>query len=152
MPNVIVTNKNDDAYCRKFDGKLYEFEPGKAVTIPEAAAAYLFAYGKTDADRQRIVVRNGWQKNGIQTDPWGPKAAMKRLQNFVFNAAPEEPAAKKPEKKIAPSQLKQPGGINAMSELADANGLRKPDAPRASGGTLHLPGNKAAPASRLPPA
>lgn len=158
MANVSVTNRNDEPYARRFDGKLYEFAPGEAVVIPTEAARYIFGYGGTDADRSRILVRNGWQKNGIPDDDCGPNAALKRLQNFVFKAAADDPLPAKPKKKIAPSQERElaakeperkPGGIGAMSALVDEHGNRTDGKKRE---TIHLPGSKAALAPRLPPA
>ncbi len=124
MSEVIVTNKNEQPYSRKYDGTLFKFAPGEPVTIPEDAAAYLFGYGQTDEDRARIVIRNGWQKNGIPDDPEGPEAAMGRLKNFIFRKGPEPKAAEKPEKKIAPSQKLErvPTGINAVSPEARDDG------------------------------
>lgn len=123
MTNVVVTNKNAEAYARKFDGDLYKFPPNEAVVVPEVAAAYLFGYGGTDADRQRIVIRNGWQKNGIVGDPQGPEAAMDRLKNFVFKKdSTPEAKQKKPEKSVAPAQGRQMTGINAVSPNAKDNG------------------------------
>ena len=150
MPNVVVTNKNDEAYSRKFSGEPYEFKPGVPVTITDVAAAYLFGYGRDEAVRRKILVRNGWQQNGIDGDPFGPVHAMKRLQNFVFKAAPDDPVRPKPEKKLAPATkaAREAGGINAMSPGVDAGGnkitVRE---------TLHLPG-KTGPNSpaRQPPA
>lgn len=158
MPNVAVTNKNDEPYARKFDGKLYEFPCGKEVTIPDYVAAYLFAYGKTDADRQKIVVRNGWQQNGNPGDPYGPEFAMKRLQKFIFKSAPDDAAVPKKAKVVVPGTLaapkaaRAPGGINAMSDLVDESGNRKRDVGAVSRETIHLPGSKAALAPHLPPA
>jgi hypothetical protein len=160
--NVSVTNKNDEDYARKFDGKLYEFPVGKAVVIPDVAAQYLFAYGQDDAARQKILVRNGWQKNGAPgLAEGGPIAAMKRLQNFVFKAAPDDEPRAKPSKVVtegvkqavaAGKQARVPGGIGAISAHAKDDGrtiLPRPAASGATGGTIHLPG-KAAPLA--PPA
>lgn len=120
---VIVTNRNVEVYARRFDGELYTFPPNEPVTIPESAAAYLFAYGMTDADRQRIVIRNGWQKNGMPGDALGPDGAMKRLKNFVFKKGPEPKAHEKPAKKVLPGQqARVPTGINAISEHAKDDG------------------------------
>lgn len=145
MANVTVINKNGEAWSRRFDGTFYEFKPDVPVTLPEDAAAYLFAYGKTDAERQRIVVRNGWQKNGFPGDPSGPDMAMKRLQNFIFKAAPEDAPPPKKEKKVASGTVaakapeRAPTGVGAMSDLADAGGNRV-GTPRE---TIHLPGKRA---------
>lgn len=137
MGTVTVTNKNEDEYQRKFDGELYKFPSGEPVTIPEAAAAYLFAYGQDDEARKKIVVRNGWQKNGMPSHPEGPEAAMKRLKKFIFKKGPEPEAAKKPEKQIAPSQ-RAPTGINAISPTARDDG--RTILPR---GPVGLPGSSA---------
>lgn len=138
MSTVIVINKNKEAYSRKFDGDVYAFPPGEAVTIPEMAAAYLFGYGGTDADRQRIIVRNGWQKNGTPGDEDGPEAAMKRLKNFTFKRGPEPEPAKKPEKQMLPQHkaAREPTGINAISPDAKDDG--KTILPRS---TVRLPGS-----------
>ena len=54
MPNVTVTNKNKEAYSRRFDGELYEFQPNVPVTITEDTAAYLFASPMLDASNSAI--------------------------------------------------------------------------------------------------
>lgn len=155
--NVSVTNKNDEPYSRKFDGKLYEFPVGQAVVIPVIAAQYLFAYGMEDADRQKILVRNGWQRNGLPgMAEGGPQQAMKRLQNFVFKAADSDAPAAKPAKVVTEGVKRAveaklarvPGGIGAISAHAKDDGktiLPRPPAAGATGAnTLRLPG-KAAP-------
>lgn len=134
MGTVTVTNKNEDEYQRKFDGELYKFPSKEPVTIPEVAAAYLFGYGQDEEARKKIVIRNGWQKNGMPGDPSGPEAAMKRLKNFIFKKGPEPEAQKKPEKQVAPSQ-RAPTGINAISPHARDDG--KTILPR---GPVGLPG------------
>lgn len=149
--NVSVTNGNAEQYSRQFDGKLYEFPPSKMVVVPEEAAAYLFAYGKTAADRKKILVRNGWEKNGLKGDPFGPDTAMKRLEAFVFKSAPDDPAADKPSKKLAPATMemkkkREMTGVNAVSPaLVETGGMVHGK----GANTLHLP-NKDAP--RLQPA
>lgn len=120
--SVIVTNKNDEEYARKYDGDSYVFPPDEPVTIPEIAAAYLFAYGLTDDDRTRICIRNGWQRNGMPGDEFGPTAAMKRLKNFVFRKGPESKAPEKPIKKVAPPMGQT--GINAVSAHAKDDGRK----------------------------
>lgn len=125
MGTVVVTNKNEEAYARKWDGELFSFPPGDPVTIPEAAAMYLFGYGGTDAVRAQILVRNGWQRNGVDTDPFGPVFAMKKLRNFIFKKGPEDAPKAKPEKKLAPMHQqgkREPGGINAFSPNAKDDG------------------------------
>jgi len=147
MPSVVITNKTDEDYTARFDGTVYAFPVDKPVTIPEAAAAFIFAYGMDDAARQRILIRNNWLRNGMPGDPFGPEAAMKRLQGFVFKKGPEDAKKAPPEKLIAPSQMREMTGINAVSpgaiERAQTDG--KTIVPR----TLRLPG---APGPMLPPA
>lgn len=143
MSNVVVINRNKELWGRKFDGKLYSFPPGEAVTIPELAARYLFGYGGEDEDRARIVVRNGWQKNGIPGHDDGPEAAMKRLKSFIFKRGPEDEAPKKPEKKMLP-QHREMTGINAISPDAKDDG--KTILPRSA---VRIPG---AGANLIPPA
>lgn len=140
MPNVIVTNKNAEGYTRSFNGVSFTFPPGEPVTIPEAAAQYLFAYGKQQADRNKILVRNGWQRNGLKGDPFGPDAALKRLQSFVFKAAPDDEPRKKPEKKLAPATAEMKAkremtGINAVSPALQSTGGMVHHTSK----TLHLP-------------
>ena len=148
MSTVVVTNKNEEAYSRKFDGDLYSFPPGEAVTIPESAAAYLFGYSLTDDDRKKIVVRNGWQKNGMPGDPAGPEAAMKRLHNFTFRKGPEPKATEKPAKKVLPEQQgRVMTGINAVNPKAKDDG--KTILPRSM---VRLPGSSAPLAESLAPA
>lgn len=147
--NVIVTNKNAEAYSWRWNGTEYNFETGKAVTIPVLAAAFLFGYGKTDEDRARILIRNGWQKNGMPNDPLGPKAAMEKLGNFVFKEAPAEEGRKKKEAIVLPppKMARVPTGINAISPTAVDNG--RTILPKDPASTLHLPGKapRQAPAS-----
>lgn len=154
--NVSVTNKNEEAYSRKFDGKLYEFPSGVAVVIPDVAAQYLFAYGQGDAERQKILIRNGWQQNGQPgMAEGGPMQAAKRLANFVFKKAPEDAPKAKPEKvvtegvkqAVAAKGARVPGGIAAISPHARDDGKTiLPRGAAAAGmptGTIHLPGSKA---------
>lgn len=117
--NVSVTNKNKEPYGRKFDGKLYEFPVGEAVVIPVVAAQYLFAYGQTDAERDKILVRNGWQKNGMPgLAEGGPAAAKKRLSNFIFKKAPENAPPEKPAK-IVTEGVKQALARKAADKAAE---------------------------------
>lgn len=153
--NVSVTNKNAESYARKFDGKLYTFPPGEAVVIPVEAAQYLFAYNQGDAERQKIMIRNGWQRNGQPGVGEGtPAWAQKKLGNFIFKKAPDEAPPAKPEKvvtegvkaAVAAGKARVPGGIAAISPHAKDDG--KTILPRAAGmptggvNTLHLPGSK----------
>jgi hypothetical protein len=154
--NVSVTNKNSEPYSRKFDGKLYEFPVGQAVVIPVVAAQYLFAYGMEDGDRAKILVRNGWQRNGLPgLAEGGYEQAKKRLGNFVFKSAEPDAAPEKPKKVVtagveaaAAKLARVPGGIGAISAHAKDDGktiLPRAAATGATGGnTLRLPG-KAAP-------
>lgn len=154
MKNVVVTNKNTEAYSRKFDGKLYSFPTDEPVIVPEGAAGYLFGYGLGEADRARILIRNGWQKNGVSGDPFGPDTAMKRLQNFVFKSAPDDAPRLKPEKKIAPGTAeikknREMTGVNAVSPDLIATGGMVHN--KGGPATIHLP-NKGAKAPLLQPA
>lgn len=154
MGNVAVTNGNKEAYSRPFDGKVYTFKPDVPEIVSEDAAAYLFAYGKSDADRKKILIRNGWQKNGLAGDEFGPDKAMKRLQAFVFKAAPDDEKPAKPSKKLAPATVEMlkekekrvPTGVNALTPGLEATGGMVHNK---GNSTLHLPG-KATP--RLQPA
>lgn len=147
MGTVVVVNKNGEEYAKQFDGELYRFPPNEPVTIPEVAAMFFFAYGQGDKERERILISNGWQKNGIPGDPSGPDEAMKKLKKFIFKKGPEQKAAEPPEKLIAPSQ-REPTGINAISPHARNDG--RTILPR---GPVGLPGSSgplvpsAAPAS-----
>lgn len=141
MPNVIVTNTNEDAYERRFDGKLHSFPPNVPQTITEEAAAYLFGYGQDDATKKRIMTRNGWLRSGAPgMVEGGPDWAQKRLGAFIFKKAPEDaPAPKKAKvitKGVEEAVKRKAAGINAMSELADAGGNNK----AAHRSTLTLPG------------
>lgn len=129
---LIVTNKGAEAYSGRFDGKEYEFPVDAPVTVPETVAAFLFGYGRNDAYRHTILVRNGWERNGMPNDPFGPVQAMKRLQSFVFKAAPES------KKADAPPQVslkREMTGVNAISPNAKDDG--KTILPRSN--TLHVP-------------
>lgn len=112
--NVTVTNNAKEAYERKFDGKLYVFPPKEPVTISAQAAAFLFAYGLDESAKQRLLIRNGWLKNGLKSDPHGPVAAADRLKAFAFKRAPN-PKRAVPEKKI----LRTLTGVNAIVEKND---------------------------------
>ncbi len=135
--SIVVTNKGELPHKGRFNGKDYEFPVGDPVSIPESAAMHIFAYGKGDADRARLLIKNGWQKNGTPGDPAGPEAARARLNSFVFQVVSEEDVAKatKP-KQVAP--VRKPSGVNAMSSLVSENGQRKP-----IGGPMQLPGSSA---------
>lgn len=137
MSTVVVINKNKEPYTGRYDGENYTFPPGDAVTVPEETAAFLFGYGQDDARRQRIIIRNGWQKNGIPGDDDGPEAAKKRLANFVFKRGPEPEPAPMKEKQLLP-QHRAMTGINAVSPEAKDDG--KTILPRSA---VRLPGGKA---------
>ncbi len=135
MGTVIVTNRNEEPYERRYDGEMYAFPPGEAVTIPDLAAVYLFGYGGTEADRRRIVIRNGWQLNGVKGNPHGPDAAMKKLSNFVFKKGPDAKGREKPEKKTV-SSGREMTGINAVSPRVKDDGKTiVPHTVRLPGGT-----------------
>lgn len=142
MPSVIVINRNKEPWAGRFDGKPYAFPPGEAVTVPEEAAGFLFGYGRDDDARAKILIRNGWQKNGIPGHIDGPESAQKRLKNFVFKRGPEDPAPPVKEKKVLP-QHRELTGINAVSPDAKDDG--KTILPRAP---VRLPGG----ANLIPPA
>lgn len=134
---VVVTNKNPESYARKFDGTLYTFPPDEAVTVPVAAARFLFAFGGTDADRARIIVRNGWQKTSVPGDAFGPEAAQQRLKNFIFRNGPKAETIVREKKRL-------PTGVNAVSEKTVANN----DGRKILPSTVRLPGSP----QRLAPA
>jgi hypothetical protein len=98
--NVSVTNQGEEVYIGRFNGREYEFPVGEPVLVPQIVAQFLFAYGMTDADRVRVLVRNGWHTTSDVEDPFGPVAAKERLESFVFKKAPDAPARKKPEPKV----------------------------------------------------
>lgn len=102
--DVVVTNTGEQTFARRFDGASYEFPPGQAVTISEDAARHIFGFGGSDEDRQRILIRNGWQRTSGAGDPLGPEAAKKRLAAFKFGMAPSAPPPPKPKKSVAPAQ------------------------------------------------
>ncbi len=107
MEMVVVTNKNEETFSQRFDGQVYEFAPGKQVSIPERVAAWIFAYGKPDDERTRIMVRNGWLKVG------GDQAKAKAiLGNFVFNTLAADSATERSEKRKLERVMT---GINAVS-------------------------------------
>ncbi len=137
--SIVVTNNGEQPHRGRFNGVDYSFPVGVPVSMPESAAAHIFAYGKSDADRAKVLVKNGWQRNGTQFDPFGPDMAMKRLQSFAFQIVTDEDAvrASKPVKQIAPAQRERTG-VNAMSKLADASGNTMP-----RGGAMQLPGSAA---------
>lgn len=95
--NVTVTNRGEEAFVGRFDGVSYAFPCGESVVIPARAAQFLFAYGMTDADRKRALIRNGWHTTSDPTDPHGPAAAEKRMRAFVFKKAPDSPEREKPQ-------------------------------------------------------
>lgn len=143
---IVVTNRNGEEHHGKFDGKEYVFPPNQPVSVPEDVAMHLFAYGKGDVDRARVLIRNGWQRTGDNTSPFGPKAAMEKLQRFAFQVIEDPPPVPKAKRVVTgpqPKLQRQPTGVNAMSSLVDERGQRKPN------GTINLPGSAApiAPAS-----
>lgn len=111
MPNVSVTNRGE-RFIGRFDGVEYVFDNMEAVVIPERAAAFLFAYGQDDAGRTRALVRNGWQRNGTPDAPDGPLAAKKRLNAFIFRAAPDAPGRPKPQAKVLAPVVRSAEVIN----------------------------------------
>ena len=149
MSNVLVTNKGSEPFVGRFDGKGYEFPVGKEVKIPEIVAGFLFAYGLSDADRGRVLVRNNWLRTGAQDDEYGPKAAAKRLQSFVFKAGPDDPSPPKPKAIVLGENAKpkrELGGISKVNPEADLDAGMQTKRPRE---TIKLPGNRA---PLLPPA
>lgn len=120
--DVVVTNRNAEAFERRYDGTLYAFPPGERVQIPIQAATYLFGYGGTDVQRAKILVRNGWQRSSMKTAPDGPEAAAAILQNFVFNAAEPVQAPVKREKKVLASmQAKKAMATRGAQPAQDAD-------------------------------
>lgn len=143
---IVVTNRNAEEHKGKFNGKVYTFPPNQPVSIPEDAAMHLFAFGKSDADRARILVRNGWQRTGDNESVVGPKAAMERLNKFAFHVIEDAPPIPKEKRVVKGPTLKpqrQQTGVNAMSSMVDEHGQRKPH------GNINIPGSAApiAPAS-----
>lgn len=158
MSKVIVTNRNVAGFTARFDGQEHVFPTGEAVAIEVRAAAFLFGFGLPEANRDRIMVRNGWLRTSDPTDPHGPEAALRYLRGFVFTKAPEEPVLK-PRAIMLPTP-KPPAPPTAAAPAARAP--VKPQAPSggatesedvgeaASGATATRPG--AEPAASPPPA
>lgn len=139
MSNVSVTNKGKDTFVCRWDGVAFDFPPGEPTVIPELAAAFIFAYGQDAAARARVLIRNGWQRNNIPGDEFGPEAADKRLKGFVFKQAAEDAKRAAPEAQLLPQHRgKQPTGVNAMTP-----GLENDDRKIAARQPIALPGSRA---------
>ncbi len=133
---IVVTNRGK-LFEGRFDGKAYEFPTGEGVPIPLAAASYIFAYGKADEDRKRLLIKYGWQKNGTKGDPFGPEAAMKRLGEFQFREEADDAPAPKEKRKIERAMT----GVNAMSKMVGQDGQRRPRVPDSP--AVMIPGSTA---------
>ena len=79
---LTVKNNNDFNFAGRYNGIDYHFPRGKVIAIPDEAAKHIFGIGS--ADKNDILVRNGWllQSNQIE-------AAMEKLNGFAFNVANE---------------------------------------------------------------
>lgn len=79
---VIVKNNGAEKFAGpsvRYDGKSYEFPPGKAVTVPSDAARHIFGLGLSD--KTSIFVRHGWIARASDHD-----RAMDKLNQFSFEA------------------------------------------------------------------
>jgi hypothetical protein len=75
---VFVTNTGTEKLTDSWDGKPYDFSPGKAVEIPAVAAAHLFGFGVEDKTPQ--LARFGWAVT-TKDIPEG----LKRLAKFKID-------------------------------------------------------------------
>ena len=78
---VTITNTGDAVFEDGFAGEKYRFLPGKAVEIPEEAAAHISGYGCED--KTPHLARLGW----IETRNDVPKG-LERLEKFVIRDTP----------------------------------------------------------------
>ncbi len=128
MENVVVTNRNEFEFVGKFDGKEYRFPTDEPVTISVLVAGFLFGFGKSDADRQRAIIRQGWQKNNVPGADNGPEHGVMILNKFMFTMPEDElPVVKmggKPEaeKEVPPA----PGGERSILTLRKKAPLAHP--------------------------
>lgn len=118
MDNVTVVNKGAEDFTGRFDGKEYPFPVGTPVVVPELVAAFLFGYGKTDADIARALVRNGWHRTSEAGSEFGPEGAKKRLRSFVFKGAAPDPERPKPQPLKLNPQIKSAAQINIPGRSA----------------------------------
>lgn len=81
MSCVWVLNASEEPLLIFWDGKSYEFLPGKQVEAPEIVARQCLGY--LDKDKEPYLVRLGWVK--VNTDV--PEAAM-RLARIKISAQP----------------------------------------------------------------
>lgn len=63
----------------RYDGKDYEFRPGKITAISEDAATHILGYGLED--KTRALIRLGWLQNQTFYEE-----AVRRLDDFQFLA------------------------------------------------------------------
>lgn len=147
---VTVTN-NGAAWSGRFDGEPYEFPAGESVTIPERAAMFFFAFGMDDGARARVLVRNGWQQNGIPGHELGPESAKKRLMAFSFKTAPDVERVKPAPKVLGPAVVtsidKEAAKKAKAEEGAPLSAEEQAILQREQGNvTITLPGRKGPPA------
>lgn len=74
---VWVTNKSDEFFADKWDGKDYIFPPNKSVEINDLLAQHIFGYGVEN--KTPVLVRLGWIKFSSDI----PKA-IERLEKFTI--------------------------------------------------------------------
>lgn len=75
---VFVTNTGTDRFSDAWDGKPYDFAPGKTVEVPIEVAAHIFGYGLEDKTPQ--IARLGWATT-TKDLPEG----LKRLSKFKID-------------------------------------------------------------------
>lgn len=122
MKNVSVVNHNDEAWTGRHNGVAYAFEPGKAVTIPEFAAMFLFGYGMGDEQRHRALIRNGWLKTSDPKDEHGPVAADKFMKKFRFKQAADDVIEKPKPKTLDVARVVTNGKPGGEGEGASSAG------------------------------
>lgn len=127
--NVTVTNKGEEDFAGRYDGKLYAITAGGSRTMPVHVAGFLFGYGKDDAERSRVLVRNGWQRTSDPADDYGPVEAAKRLKSFVFKSAPDDPEPERPKAVVLTPHVGPAPAMPAIKPAITLPGSSAPPAP-----------------------
>ena len=127
MSMVIVENSGE-YFASKFDGRTYEFKPGKEVSMTVEAARHIFGFGL--ANKEEVLSRHSWMMRSTERE-----AAMKRLGEFKFSVAevkivPQTPALETQEHEQAHSDPEE-------SDASAYNGRSTaPPQPDAAGGRM----------------
>lgn len=131
----VAVKNNGPAWSARFNGEEYAFPAGEEIILSEHAAMFFFAFGMGDADRARVLVRNGWWKRTDASDNEASlEAARKRLMQFSFKTLGDVERVKPVPKVLQPATVTSHKAEAEKAEAARAQlpGRKGPLAPGAA--------------------